>query len=85
MRIIRAVIVADARMVAADDEVRAAEVFPHHGMENRFARTGIAHRSLEDAQENAVFRIIVFQQHLIAFHPDVGRNIVRFRFADERV
>ena len=38
----RTVIVADAGMVAPDDQMRTAEVLTDKGMKQRFARTGIS-------------------------------------------
>src|SRR5581483_5001287 len=44
LRVVRAVVAADARMVAADDEVRATVVLAADRMPDRLARAGVAHR-----------------------------------------
>src|SRR5438552_1681517 len=44
LRVVGAVVVADAGMVAADDEVRAAVVLAAERVPDRLARAGIAHR-----------------------------------------
>ena len=44
LRVVGAVVVADAGVVAADDEVRAAVVPAHERVEDRLARAGVAHR-----------------------------------------
>ena len=43
LRVEGAVVVAHAGMVAADDQVGAAEVLPEHRVEQGFPGTGIAH------------------------------------------
>ena len=43
VRVVRAVIAAHAGVVAPDDEVGAAVVLAHDGVENRLARAGVAH------------------------------------------
>ena len=47
LRVVGAVVVADAGVVAADDEVRAAVVLAHQRVEDRLARAGVAHRRRE--------------------------------------
>ena len=85
VRVVGAVVVADAGMVAADDEVRAAVVLADQGVEDRLARTGVAHGGREDAQQDAVGRVVVVEQHPIAAHAHVGGNVVVLGLADQRV
>src|SRR3954465_1532268 len=59
LRVVRAVVVAQPGVVAPDDEVRAAEVLAHQGMEPRLPRAGVAHRRRVDGQHYAVPRIVV--------------------------
>ena len=54
LRVVGAVVVADAGVVAADDEVRAAVVLAHDGVEDGLARPGVAHGRREDAQHHAI-------------------------------
>ena len=65
----RAVVISDARVVAADDEVRAAVIFAHDRMEDRLRRAGVAHRRRQHAEQRAVRRIIIFQPFL-----SIGEN-----------
>src|SRR5262249_55035532 len=44
LRVVGAVVIAHAGMVAADDEVRTTVVLPNGGVENGFARPGVPHR-----------------------------------------
>ena len=44
LRVVRAVIIADARVISPDDEVRAAVILPDDRVEDRLARPGVAHR-----------------------------------------
>ena len=59
LRVVGAVVVADAGVVAADDEVRAAVVLAHDRVEDRLARAGVAHRRRVDGQQRAVRRVVV--------------------------
>ena len=43
VRVERAVVAAHARVVASDEQVRAAVVLPEEGVEQRLARSGVAH------------------------------------------
>ena len=43
LRVEGTVVAADAGMVATDDKMRAAEILANEGMQQRLARTGIAH------------------------------------------
>jgi len=47
LRVVGAVVVADAGVVAADDEVRAAVVLAADRVPDRLARPGVAHRGRE--------------------------------------
>src|ERR1700736_6662403 len=47
LRLERTVEASDARVIAPDDEVRDAIVFPYQGVEDRFAWAGVSHRSGE--------------------------------------
>src|SRR5713226_93560 len=83
MRIVCAVVVADAGMVAPDDEMRTAIVLAHQRVENGFARASIAHGGRQYAENHAVRRIVIFQQDFIAAHTYISRNIVAFGVANQ--
>ena len=85
VRVVRAVVVADTGVVAADDEVRAAVVLAHQRVEDRFARPGVAHRRRQHAQQHAILRVVVVEQDLVAAHAHVGRDVVVLGLADQRV
>src|ERR1700682_2864392 len=52
MRGVGVVVIADAGVVAADDEVRAPVVAPHDGVEHRFLGTRIAHPGRVGAEQD---------------------------------
>ncbi len=83
--VVRAVVVANARVVAADDEVRAAVVLAADRVPDRLARTGVAHRRREGGEEHAILRVVVAEQRPVALDAHVGRHVVRLRVADKRV
>src|SRR5258708_9846726 len=53
MSIIRTVVVADSRMVAPNNEMRAPIIFTDQRVEDRFAWSGIAHRGRPDRKDPA--------------------------------
>ena len=85
LRVVRAVVVADARVVAADDEVRAAVVLAADRVPDRLARARVAHRGRERGDEHAVGRVVAVDEHAVALDARRGRHVVRLRVADERV
>src|SRR5579875_3195158 len=85
MSVISTVVVADTGMVAAYDEVRATVVLAHQRVEDGFARAGVAHGGRQHAQNHALARIVVFQQHLVAAHAYSGGDVVALRVTDQRV
>jgi hypothetical protein len=72
-------------MVPAHDEVRAAEVPAHQGVEDRLARARIPHGGRVYREHHAVRREVALQQHLVAAHSYVRRDVVRLRLAHKRV
>ena len=85
LRVVGAVVVADPRVVAADDEVRAAVVLAADRVPDRLARAGVAHRGREGRDEHAVGGVVVLDQHAVALDARRGRDVVALRVADERV
>ena len=85
LRVVGAVVAPHARVIAADDEVRAAVVLARDRVEDRLARPGVAHRRGIHAQQHAILRIVVLDQHAVALHPRVGRDVVALGLADQRI
>ena len=85
LRVVGAVVVADTRVVAADDEVRAAVVLADQRVEDRLARPGVAHGRGVDREQHPFRGVVVLDQGLVAAHPDRGGNVVGLRLADQRV
>ena len=83
--VVGAVVVADAGVVAADDEVGAAVVPARDRVEDRLARAGVAHLRREDVEDDAVVGVVVLHQDLVAAHPHVGGDVARLGLADQRV
>ena len=83
--VVGAVVVADAGVVAADDEMGRAVVAADERVEDRLARTGVAHRRRVDAEHDAVMRVVVVHQDLVALHPHVGGDVALLGLADQRV
>ena len=76
VRIIRSIIVADAGMVATDDEMRATIILAHQRVENGLARTSVAHRGRQYPEYDPVFWIVMLQQHFVTAHAYIGGNII---------
>src|SRR5207245_666439 len=72
-------------MVTSNNEMRTSIVLAHERMEDGFTRTSIAHGGWQNPQNNAISRIIVFQQYFIAAHTYLGWNIIVFGDAHQRV
>jgi hypothetical protein len=85
LRVVRAVVGADARVVAADDEVRAAVVLAADRVPDRLARPRVAHRRRERGEDDAVGRVVAVEQDVVAVDPGLCGHVVRLRVADERV
>ena len=85
LRLVRAVVVPDARVIASDDEVSAAVVAPHDRVENGLARPRVAHRCRKHGEQYAIRGVVALQQDLVAADADVGRNVVGLRLAHDRV
>ena len=85
LRVVGAVVAADARVVAADDEVRAAVVLARDRVPDRLARPAVAHRGGKRREHRPVCRVVAIEQRAIAVDAHGDRHVVRFRLADERV
>src|SRR5512132_3665974 len=73
--IVGAVVVADAGVVAADDEVGAAVIAPRNRVQYRLPRPGVVHLRREDAEDDAAVRVVVVHQDLIAAHTHIGGDV----------
>src|SRR5262245_17641563 len=85
LRVVCAVVVADARVVAADDEVGAAEVLAADRVPDRLARAGVTHRGGERGDDHAVGWVVVLDEDAVALDAGRGRHVVGLRLADQRV
>src|SRR3954452_5179331 len=85
LRVVGPVVVPDARVVAADDEVGAAVVTARDRMQDGLPRAGIVHLRGEDAEDDPVLGVVVLHQELVAAHPHVGGDVAGLRLADEGV
>ena len=85
LRIVGAVIIPHAGMIAPNDEMRDAVILADQRVQNRLARAGVTHRQRHHRQHRAVFVVIVIDQHLVTFHPCLGRDVVRFGLAHQRM
>ena len=61
LRVVGAVVAADAGVVAPDDEVRAAVVLAADRVPHRLARAAVAHRGGEGREQRAVGRVVVLR------------------------
>ena len=85
LRVVGAVVVAGAGVVAADDEVGGAVVAADDRVQDRLARAGVVHLRRLDAEHHPVVRVVVLHQHLVAAHPHVGGDVAGLGLADQRV
>src|SRR5262245_44834987 len=80
MRIERTVIVADAGVVAPDDEVGAAEVLANEGMKHGLARARIAHLDRIARLNDRSWPEIIVNHRLDGPGANIGRNVASFQF-----
>ncbi len=85
LRLVGSVVVADAGVVTAHDEVGDAIVLPKKRVPDRLTRPPVAHRRREHRQDHAVVRVVVLHQDLVALHPDLGGDVVALGATHQRV
>src|SRR6266498_3950604 len=85
LRVIRSVVATDSGMIATHDEVRAAIVLSNQRMKHRFPRTSVAHCGRHDRKDRARCGIVSRKYGFIRLHTHICRNVVGFRFTDERM
>src|SRR5579884_184309 len=77
------VVVANASMIASDDEMRAAVILAHQGVEDGFARPRVPHGGGEHSQNHAIRRVVVLKEHFVAAHAYIGGDIVALGLTDQ--
>src|SRR5262249_10954760 len=82
LRVIRAVIIADAGTIASDDQMRATEILANERMQQRLARTGIAHLDRIAGLNDRSGTEIIVDHRLDRAGTDLGGNIAGFEFAE---
>src|SRR5229473_5246021 len=83
LSVVGAVVIADAGVVAPDDEMGASVVAPDYGVQHRLARPAVAHMCRHHREHRPPFRIIKVQHYLVGLHPHGGRNIVALGLANQ--
>src|SRR3954467_6344035 len=83
LRVVGPVVVADAGVVAAHDEVGAAVVPARDGVQDGLARARVVHLRGEDGEDHAVVRVVVLHQDLVAAHPRLGGDVAGLGLADQ--
>ena len=73
--IVGPVVIADAGVVPADDEVGAAVVLAHDGVEDSLPGPGVAHGRRKDPQKRPPRRIVQGHELQVAVHTDLGRDV----------
>src|ERR1700730_13962779 len=61
LRVVGAVVGADAGVIAPDNEMGAAVVAPDDGMEDRLARATVAHVRRHHGEHRTILRIVEFE------------------------
>ena len=82
VRIERPVVVADPGVIAANDQVGTAEILPKQSVQQRFARTCVAHFDRTTSLNDGARHEIILDQRIDCPGPDVGRNVARLELAE---
>jgi hypothetical protein len=85
LRVERPVVVADARVVAADDQVAAAVVLAEDRVQERLAGTRVAHVERVAGHGHALLAEVLVDQGVDRLHPDVGGYVTGLQLAHELV
>ena len=85
VRVERAIVAADAGVVAADDQVRAAVVLAEQGVQQRLARTGIAHVERVAGLDDGILDEVLLDQGADGLGAHVGRDVAGLELAEQRV
>ena len=85
LRVVGAVVVAHAGVVATDDEVGAAVVAADDRVQHRLPRARVVHLGRVDAQDHPLGVVVAVHQDLVAAHPHVRGDVARLGLADQGV
>ena len=81
VRIEGTVVIADAGMVAPNDQMGAAEILSDQGMQERFARAGIAHFYRVAGLNYCAWQKIVLDKFADCLDANIGWNVTGFERA----
>ena len=70
-------------MIPPHDEVAAAEVLAEHGVQQRLARTAVAHLERHPRLDARVLDEVVLDQRVHGPDPDLGRDVPRLELAED--
>src|SRR5579875_3159452 len=82
---VRPVVVADARVVAPNRDVRAPKVLPHDRVHDRLLWSPVLHLIVKHAQDDRVLRVVVLDKSLVGSHDHVILEIACFLLPEHRV
>src|SRR5262245_47169684 len=82
MRIEGTVVIADAGVVAPDDQMRAAEILANEGMKQRFARARIAHFDRIARLNDRLGAEIIVDHRLDRSGANLGWNVAGFQLPE---
>ncbi len=85
LRVVGAVVVTDAGMVATHDEVGAAVVLADDRVKDSLTRAGVMHLAGVDPEHHVVRVVVVLHQDLVALHPHVSGDVALLGLADQRM
>ncbi len=85
LRVVGAVVAADPGVVAAHDQPGDAVVLAGQGVEQRLARSGVAHGRREGRQQRALLRVVALDQRLVGLEAHRGRHVVALGLAHQRM
>src|SRR5882724_11165604 len=85
LRGVRSIVVSYPGMVPADNEMGAAEVLPHDGVEDCFPRAGITHLSVERGQHGALAQIIMLHECVVGAENHLVLEIASLLAADDGI
>ena len=85
LRVVGAVVVTDAGVVAAHDEVGAAVVLADDRVKDSLTRAGVMHLAGVDPEHHVVRVVVVVHEDLVALHPHVSGDVALLGLADQRV
>jgi len=79
------VVLANAGVVTANDDMCTAIVLPADGVKDRLVRASVAHWGGVRSKHHAIRREVVVDCRVVALHSYRGRDVSLFGLSDERV